>query len=466
MGPLSLLERVERAACVSIVALVGGMQVPGALAAGSELSTEPIPLKTEEELPKRTPPIIEIGPDFLGTGNIPKGFELPTGAVWTPALWIFGDLRTAFNYFDNGEDPKFLEWANRLDLFANLQLSGTERLLFGIQPLHDNRRFSGYIWKPDSNDGFQDELNLDITTLFFEGEFGEIFPNLDPEDTGSFDYGFSVGRQEIFFQEGMMFNDTIDSVGITRDTVIIPDASVDTRITGLFGWNDIDRNDNREDGDAWLVGLFTETDFRPTTTNLDVAYVNSSDNDEGGDGLYVGASATQRIGHWNTSFRANLSVALEGDSEAVSSGGLLFSEISITPPATDDVAYGNFFWAIDEYSSAARGELAGGPLGRVGILFAAVGLGNFGPALSNRTNEVFGGSLGYQMFFNDARTQIVFEVGGRRGTSAEIDDAAAVGARFQQAILDRFVFQIDGFASLQQNRDEGYGIRSELLVRF
>jgi hypothetical protein len=434
-------------------------------AAGSALSEEPIPLKDPEELPSRTPPIIEIGPDCLGTGNMPRGIELPGGAVWTPSLWVFGDYRSGINYFDNGQDDEVLEWANRLDLFANLQLSGTERILLGMSPLRSNSSFSGYTFEPDDRDGFDNSLNADITTLFFEGEFGELFPNLDPEDTGSFDYGFAVGRQLIFFQEGMMFNDTIDSIGITRDTVIIPNTSVDTRLTALFGWDQIHRDDNQEDNDSFVVGLFSETDFRKSTTNLDVAYV-ISDESGGDDGLYVGASATQRIGLWNTSFRANASIAMEDESDAVSTGGLLFGEISKTLPYSEDVIYGNAFWGIDEYSSAARDDTAGGPLGRVGILFAAVGLGNYGAALSNRADDVAGGALGYQVFFNHNRTQLVFEVGGRKGTTSRIDDAAAIGARFQQAIGDRFVFQVDGFAALQEDRDEGLGLRAELLVRF
>ncbi len=464
--PNSALRRVGGAVALVIFVSCWNLAGDRALAAGSELSSEPIPLKTDEELPARTPPIIEIGPDFLGTGNIPRGFELPTGAIWTPSLWVFGDYRTGINYFDNGTDSEVFEWANRLDIFANLQLSGTERLLFGMSPLRQNSSFTSYVFDQDARgEGFQNQLNADITTFFFEGEFGEIFPNLDPEDTGSFDYGFAVGRQLIFFQEGMMFNDTIDSVGITRDTVIIPDTSVDTRLTALFGWNQIHRDDNQEDDDAYVFGLFSETDFRKSTTNFDVAYV-LSDEGDGGDGLFIGASATQRIGLWNTSFRANASIALEDESDAVSTGGLLFGEISKTLPYTEDVIYGNAFWAIDEFSSAARDDLAGGPLGRVGILFAAVGLGNYGAALSNRADDVAGGSLGYQIFFNEQRTQLVFEIGGRKGTSSEIDDAAAIGARFQQAIGDRYVFQVDGFAALQEDRDEGFGLRAELLVRF
>ena len=150
----------------------------------------------------------------------------------------------------------------------------------------------------------------------------------------------------------------------------------------------------------------------------------------------------------------------------VGTGGLLFAEVSTTPQETDNVAYGNAFWGIDEYASAARGELAGGPLGRVGLLFAAVGLGNFGPPLSNRADKVFGGAVGHQWFFNDNPTQFVLEVGGRKGTSSEIDDAAVIGTRFQRAIGTRMILRVDGFAAVQQNRDKGFGIRSKLLVRF
>ena len=70
-----------------------GLVSTSAVYAASALSDKPKPLLSEDELPRRTAPIIEIGPDFLGTGNLPKGWVLPTGAVWQPALWVFGSSR-------------------------------------------------------------------------------------------------------------------------------------------------------------------------------------------------------------------------------------------------------------------------------------------------------------------------------------------------------------------------------------
>jgi len=463
---ITVLRLAKTAIVLAVVAIAGETQAAGQ--GSSALSAEPAPLKTEKELPTRTPPIIEIGPHFLGRGNIDPGIELPTGAVWQPALWVFGDHRTAFQYFDSGDAAETQEIVTRLDLLFNLQLSPTERILFGISPLRRGSSFSGYRRQPDEQRGFFSDFNLDTTTLFFEGEFGEIFPNLDPDDRGSLDFGFSVGRQPVFFQEGIMINDTLDSVGLTRDTIVIPGISPDMRVTALFAWNNVHRDDNRESGKTYLLGLFSEIDLRRTTAQFDMAYVLG---DEGavngsGDGFNWGAAAIQRFGKINTAFRVNQSFAIDQETDAVSNGTVFFAETSLTPAYSDDVIYANAFWGIDNFSSAARSETAGGPLGRAGILFASVGLGDYGFGLSNRADDVIGGALGYQMFFNNQRTQLVLEIGGRADTSGNDNNALAVGARFQQAIGKRVVFQVDGFVAKNSNANDGSGLRTEILVRF
>ncbi len=60
----------------------------------ARFSDEPIPLKLEG-FPQRPKPILELGPRFLGTGTLDPGFEVPGGAVWQPALLIYGTYRTA-----------------------------------------------------------------------------------------------------------------------------------------------------------------------------------------------------------------------------------------------------------------------------------------------------------------------------------------------------------------------------------
>ena len=80
-------------------------------------------LKTEG-YPSRPKPIIEWGPNYLGNGVITRGYELPGGAVWQPRLMVYGTYRGALQSFHQNNETAS-EWANGLDLFANLQLSGS-----------------------------------------------------------------------------------------------------------------------------------------------------------------------------------------------------------------------------------------------------------------------------------------------------------------------------------------------------
>lgn len=431
----------------------------------SALSNKPAPLIPEEDQPKPTPPIFQRGEKFLAAGNLTPGITLPTGAIWQPALWVFGDFRSTIGHFDNGVAESRQFQANRLDLFFNLKLTPTERVLLGISPLSEGPRHTGFLHRESTGTEFVNGLNPYLTTLFFEGEFGEIFPNLDPDDNKWYDFGFAIGRQPLLFQEGIMINDTIDAFGITRDTIVIPGLTPDMRVTGLLGWNNIHRDNNIRDDNAVMLGLFTETDLRKSTVNVDVAYV-FSDDSTGGDGLYFGAAATQRMGHYNTSFRINTSAAMDRGGAVVDDGVLLFSEISRTAVGSENVIYGNAFWGIGNYSSAARDTTAGGPLGRLGILFAAPAVSLGGSALSNRADDAIGGAIGYQMFFNHEKTQLTLELGGRVDTDGSEQAAIAVGGQFLHALTNRSSVQVDGFLSDGQNRDFGTGLRVELRTRF
>src|SRR5262245_53089324 len=59
----------------------------------SRITNTYIPLQLEG-FPRRPKPLIELGSPFLGTGNIRRGFTIPTGAVWLPSFLAFGTLRT------------------------------------------------------------------------------------------------------------------------------------------------------------------------------------------------------------------------------------------------------------------------------------------------------------------------------------------------------------------------------------
>lgn len=495
----------------------------------ARLSDHPLPLQLEG-FPNRPKPLLELGAPFLGTGRIARGFTLPGGAVWTPSFLLFGQLRSGMSVLESA-GVRDTQWANRLDLFGNLYLTGTERVVFGIRPTDQTdplggRQFSGY--RHQSIDGgvgggtFVDELNFDwdtVTHLFFEGELGELFPNVDLQDRKGLDLGISVGRQPINFQEGLLINDFVDAVGITQNN-LRPGGVVNLRFTGLYGWNQINRNTpsdvffarNLEGDRAHLLGGFTEIDWRSTTAALDVVYVRGGEFTSGpglplgpagmgaGDGLYAGVSFVGRPGSgaFNVGLRALTSMPV-GDTPSsgvlrvddrlafgnpASRGSIVFSEVSWTPHHTEDFFYGNTFYAVDDYRAAALDPTIPGPLARAGILFAGPGLGNVGGALSSTASDVVGGAFGHQMFFSDTRQQLLLEGGGRYSTRAcggnlficEAHSFAGM-ARYQFAVGRRGVVVFDAFAaqdylrgtlqdSLGDDRRLRVGGRAELVVKF
>ncbi|HIA13758.1 MAG TPA: hypothetical protein EYN18_05860 [Nitrospirales bacterium] len=442
----------------------------------SRLSDESLPLQIEE-VPQRPRLFLEFGDRFLDSGALGPEFTLPTGAVWRPSLWVFGEYRTAVQTFERGfmaggempDDTRTSEWANRLDIFGNLKLSGTERILVAFRPLDRDNRFSGNLFEPEKD--FEDELNAVVRTLFFEGDFGEIFPGLDEGDTRALDIGFSVGRQPLLFQEGLLISTgglgNTDAVGLVRNNLQLPGTS-NARLTALYGWDNIYRDDNRLDREAQLFGLFTETDFPFSTISVDLVYIESGD--VTGDAYFAGIQGVQRFGFFNTTLAVNTSIPSDLETQQTSRGTLLSGQVSFTPPRTHNLVYLNGYWGIDQFSSAIRGPDQGGPLGRTGILFEAVGLGRFRPVLSNQADDSAGGSLGHQMFFHGGRRQLVMEVGGRKntvtGTPLSNRGAIAAAARYQHAIGHHFIPRVDFFGEKQEDRNLSYGARLELLMKF
>ncbi len=401
---------------------------------------------------------------FLGLGAITPGVETPTGAIWQPSLIIFGEFRSAVQTFNDGEN-EISQWSNRFDLFANYYLTPTERLFLGVRPLDDEGRFTGYNFGGDRGSGGEEAFNFELRSLYFEGDFGELFPRLDPNDSGHLDYGFSIGRQAVNFQDGIMINDSIDAVGITRSSLFLLGSSA-TRITAMFGLNQIHRGDNVRDRNAQIYGLFLSSDYEKSTYDVDLAYVDGSQK-TGGDGVYLGLAQTRRFGRINSTLRANFSWALDEGSSAVDDGILLTAQLSRTPTWNHDLIYLNAFVGIDNYTSAARDPSVGGPLGNMGILYAAVGLGDYGAALGNRAEDAIGFGLGYQHFFDEAkRRQLIGEIGGRLSTSGANDDAVAIGAQYQRVLNDNTILVLGGAGSYHEERGAGYGARLEMRFKF
>ena len=423
--------------------------------------------KTENEdkrLPSRPPLLYELGNGFLDTGNLHAGFEIPfIGAVWQPRLWAYMINRTAFQSFDGGE--RETEIANRLDLFVNLQLTGTEKILLGLRTTDNNSpgEFTRYTFD-GAEEGFNDEFGFNVETLFFEGDLGSLFPNLDRAGQMPIDLGFTVGRQPVIFQEGIIINDTIDAVGFVRNNIPFPGTS-NLRISAMYGWNRLDRNDFGRNGrDAHMFGLFVAADTHLSTLNYDMIYVNDEGN---GDGLYFGVSAIQRL-PWlygvSTAFRVNTSIALEDEIEGnvVGDGTLITTELSKTVTGSDDIVYFNSFLGLGNYTQAGREAIVGGPLANTGILFASPNLSTYLAEIDPFVSDsVVGGAIGYQAFWDDKRRNLILEIAGRHDLSGDGLDSIGFGAQLQQAIGQHIQLTFETFYTINEGRDDNFGGRAE-----
>lgn len=466
-GPSGKRRTVAAVAVTAVIAACLATHAHAAVSIyGRALSDEPVEyLQDEETLAPQAAPLVLFGDPFLEPGNLDAGFEIPTGAVWQPSLWVFGQGRTVLQTQDRGDPKRVSEWANTLDVFANLQLSGTERILLGINPLRRGPRFTGYRFEPDEDRGGFSRFGANITTLFFEGDFGELFPALDETDALALDYGFSVGRQALSFQQDILVNDTIDGIGIVRNSLVMPGGS-NARITGFYGWNEISRANAEVDSNAQMFGLFTQADFYKNTVEIDAIYVDSDNS--GADGLYFGASTVQRFGLITSSFRFLMSQAMNSNGTAeVDDGYMLYADASTTPLGTDDIIYITGFAAAGEFTQAARDPTVGGPLTRAGIIFASPQLGTYRGPLSARANDVIGFAAGRQWFLTaNNREQAVLEFGGRKDFGGNDSDALAIAGRYQVQIHNQAYWQFDLYGSYRETHGAGYGARSELVVRF
>lgn len=453
----------------------------------SRISDESVPVVDPDAVPDR-PWRLEAGDRFVGTGNIKRGWALPGGAVLQPSVLVSGLYRTSVQSFDSG-NVVYSEWANRLDIFANIKLTNaTERIVVGMRPLDDNfataspltGQFTGYGFRPDhqADSDSINHFNADITTLFFEGELAEMIPNADFRDETALDVHVIVGRQPLFYQEGILIFDTMDAVGITKNQIRFPFGQ-NLQLSFLYAWDEINRGDNVESDDADLFLWSAVADFTRTTVNFDVVYVS----DDGSinlpgrpdaDGFYSGLSFVQRIGKFQTAFRAVMSHALDdrvpkgmGPSSAVDDGVVLFAEASFTPAWTENLMYATLFWGIDNYTPAARTSGAAGPMGRAGINFAGPGMGRFGAPVSNYAQDAVGGAVGYQWWFDhDFRKNLVAEIGWRKDTNDTSTGAGGLSFRYQQAFGEHVLLQLDAHGSIAEGRDEGWGSRVELRYAF
>lgn len=433
----------------------------------TELLAARAPDDTTTDIPERKS---LFGQDrFLSPGPIDPGIESPSGATWRPSFFVFGTYRSALQSFEAPGGQRTNEWANRLDLFGNLSLTSTERILIGFRPLDDEGIFTGLARTQGEEPRWKNGFEAEPHTFFVEGYLDELFPRLDPEDRLGLDLGFSFGRQPLRLQNGILADDNVDALGLTKHNFFRLGASA-TRFSTWFAFNEIHRGDNRRDSGANLFAISTQFDYPKATWEVDAAYVDGTDARSGGagDGAYAGVGRIRRFGYWNSTFRANASWAMHSGSPAVDDGVLLTHQLSRTMKKSDDVLAFSVFREFGDYTSAARDPAVGGPLGGYGFLQQAVGIGGYGAPLNLESSDTFGFEISYQHFLDaEERRQILLSAGAARSEDIFGDSTiAALGLQYQQALSDSLLWRLGSFATFDDDGGRGFGLRTEILKKF
>jgi len=120
---------------------------------------------------------------------------------------------------------------------------------------------------------------------------------------------------------------------------------------------------------------------------------------------------------------------------------------------------------IGNYTQAGREAVVGGPLANTGILFASPNLSTYLAEINPFTpDDVIGGAIGYQAFFDNTRRNVIFEIAGRKDLSGNGFDSLGFGVQLQQAVGRHVQLTTEAFYTLNEVGDDGLGARVEVQV--
>ncbi|MBU6175959.1 MAG: hypothetical protein KGQ60_19305, partial [Planctomycetes bacterium] len=195
----------------------------------------------------------------------------------TPSFLVYGDYRTGVGiHQSNGKDIR--NWAHRLNLDMDMRLTGTERFHLFTGPLDHNGRFTRLDFS-DNPVEFEEELDFQPDTAFFEGDLGAITGSMIGDDA-PFDLPFTCGLVPLLYQNGIWMEDAILGFAVGspwRHSRPLNWANYE--MTFFAGFNQITspafNNDNSAAavyGTAWFIEAYNGY------IEIDYAYLDDLDN--------------------------------------------------------------------------------------------------------------------------------------------------------------------------------------------
>ena len=384
-----------------------------------------------------------------------------------PGLAIYGDMRTAVAYNRNG-GKDIAQIATRVNVDVDLRLTATERIHAFFTPLQNGTQFTRFEFgRADGNGRFNDEFDLNPQTLFFEGDLGSLYSGFSGKRAG-FDLPFTVGLFPLFLQNGIWANDAILGGAISipaKNSAALGLANFD--ITFFAGFDNVDNpgilGANKRNANVYGVTTFIDA-FS--------GYI------EAGYGLLEGVrELSGQLTHFATAaYSRRYANALSNSMRMFANFGngenddgfAIISENSlVTSLPSTLIPYANFFIGFGNPQPLVDGFNAG-ILKNVGINFETDALTGY-PKLNDTASDAWGGAIGLQYLFNFDQ-QLIFEAAmvqpfNSDGTGVQ-EAQYGLGVRYQIALNHSWIFRADATYQFIEDKQDNFGIRTELRRKF
>lgn len=426
-------------------------------------------------------PLLELGRPLYIEGPLPGGYDIiGRKNLVNPSLIIYGDWRTAVAGNDNGKIENG-QIATRLNLDVDLALTSTERIHAFFRPLDQNGQFSRYEFAGDDRLRGKAIFDLNVETLFFEGDIGNIVAGITDEYQ-SWDLPVSAGLMPLIFQNGVWVEDAITGGAFALPAMHSKTLGISNMDISFFtGFDKVSTPAIRDDRNAFAdhsvnvygVGAFIEANQGYWEVGL-----GRVDGEDGFDELSYNSATvafTRRYGGWlSNSVRGVWTFGQDRDNnrQQTADGTILLIENSlITSKPLTLVPYLNLFAGFDRPQSLLRDAGAGGILKNTGINFETDGLTGF-PKLDDTGQNTYGGAIGIQYLFN-LDQQIVVEAATVQLISDDIEvgrpapgEQYGIGFRYQLPLTKALIFRADAIYGWRDEVDDIAGVRGELRLKF
>lgn len=414
-------------------------------------------------------PWIEWGRVWYGDGITPRGRDWfgPMNLV-RPKFYVYGDYRTGIASGRNAIG-RTDNWAHRLNLDMDLQITDTERFHAFVGPLDKQNRFTR--WEVADGDlRYRNEMNVTPATAFFEGDLGVMLGALGNQSS-PFELPISAGLMPLLFQNGIWMEDAVSGIAFAipaRHSRWLNWSNFDVSFFAVFDQLNSPAFASESDAQAFGTASFIEAYGGYIESGY--AYLHHR-NDDSLSYHNATISFTRRyFDRISNSVRVIVNSGQDrAKADRTADGGLLLVENSlITAAPLTVVPYANFFYGWNRPQSVARAGISGGILRNTGINFDTDGVNGFA-TLDTSAADTAGCSLGVDLIGDDLDQQLLLEFSyltthGDRAIA--LGDQYAIGARYQFPITHATLLRFDVMHGWREGEKDVYGTRMEYRWKF